>query len=78
MAHNVVYYNTSDGAITRYSNTDVSQLAEYVLELMAAGTYAGTIVANTSNPIGTLTDTVRQGGVGSTDVTILSNTYTLS
>ena len=45
---------------------------------MAANTYAGTITVGTSNPIGTFTDTVRVGNVGSNDVTILSNTYTLS
>ena len=78
MTHNILYYNSIDGGLKQFSNTDVAQLSEYVLELMAASTYAGTITIGVANPIGTFTDTVRQGGVGSSDITILSNTYTLS
>ncbi len=78
MPANYLYYNTLDGALTVASNTSIDSLSEYILELMASNTYTGTITLGTTNPIGTFTDTARQGAVGSNDITILSNTYTLS
>lgn len=78
MSYNVLYYNTSDSALVQYNSIDLAQLSEYVLELMAAGTYVGTINIGNTNPIGTFIDTVRVGGVGNSNTTILSNTYTLS
>lgn len=78
MSYNLLYYKTSDNSLTQYNSTDLAQLSEYVLELMASGTYAGTITVSSSNPIGTFVDTVRVSGVGGTNITILSNTYTLS
>ena len=78
MAYNIVHYDETSNSIQKFSSSDLTNLAEAVLEYMAAGTYTGSITIGTSNPIGTFTDTVLQGGVGTADITVLSNTYTLS
>lgn len=78
MAYNIVHYDESSNSIQKFSSSDLTNLAEAVLEYMAAGTYTGSITIGTDNPIGTFTDTVLQGGVGTADITVLSNTYTLS
>ena len=67
------------GEIRQIDNSGLTNIAERVLEYMASlGNCTGSITVGTSNPIGTFVDTVRAGGVGSSNVTILSSTYTLS
>jgi hypothetical protein len=78
MAHNVVYYDTGFNGVRQFSTAEIDTLAERILRIMAAGNYAGTISIGTTNPIGTFTDTALVGSSGSTNVTVVSNVYTLS
>lgn len=78
MATNIVGMDASNN-IKQFSNTEFNLLADYVLEIMAANTYATTLSSTgTGNTIGTFTDTARQFGPGNTDLTIVSSTFTLS
>ena len=78
MATNIVGLDTSNN-IKQFSNTEFNLLADYVLEIMAANTYATTLSSTgTGNTIGTFTDTSYQFGPGNTDLTIVSSTFTLS
>ena len=78
MAVNIVSYDGSS-ELAEFSEEQKRNLAYDVLEYMAANTScAGTLTIDSSNPIGTFTDSVRQGAVGSQELTILYNTYTLS
>jgi hypothetical protein len=81
MAYNIVYYDSGTNTIQQFSSTDLDELAERVLRVMAAGTYTGTITIGTSNPIGTFTDTYYNQAVGTnqdTGITTGSTVYTLS
>lgn len=81
MAYNIVYYDSGTNTIKQFSSTDLDELAERVLRVMAAGTYTGTITIGTSNPIGTFTDTYYNQAVGTnedTGLTTGSTVYTLS
>jgi hypothetical protein len=78
MAYNLLYYNSGNGELVEADDAAIDEISEFVLETMANGSYNGTITLGTTNPIGTFTDTVRQGGIGSNDINILSNEYTLS
>lgn len=81
MTHNLLYVqsNTTHTVLQQANTSDIDALSEYVLQYMAAGTYTGTLVANGSYVnIGTFTDTARVGAPGSSDITIVSNTYTVS
>jgi hypothetical protein len=78
MVHNVVYYDTGFNGIRQFSTAEIDTLAERVLRVMAAGTYTGSISIGTTNPIGTFVDTALVGSPGSTNITVTSNTYTLS
>lgn len=76
MSANLLYL---DGTVLTQANAAaIGEIAEFVLEIMASGSYAGQLLLGNSNPIGVFTDTVLQGNVDSSDVTILSNTYTIS
>lgn len=79
MAFNILYYDNNTNSLREATTSLLDQLSEYILEQMASGSFAGTIdVGNTGSTIGTFTDTVRQGGVGSQNISVLSNSYTLS
>lgn len=78
MAHNLIYYDTSNNTIQQFSTAELDLLAERILRTMAAGTYTGTITIGSTNSIGTFTDTALVGAAGSTDTSTVSNTYTLS
>lgn len=66
MAHNIVGYNSATSEFNQLSNTDVDTLANYVLEYMAAGTYAGTMtVAQAPSFVGQIQyDTTGYTGAG--------------
>jgi len=78
MAYNLLYYDTQTNELTEANDAAIDELSEFILETMANGTYTGSLSIGGGNPIGTFTDTVRQGGVGSNDITVLSNQYTVS
>ncbi len=60
------------------STSNISALYEYICVELASNNYTGTITFGNANPIGSFSDTSRQGDIGSTDLTIVSNTYFLS
>ena len=64
--------------VQELTSANLNSFYEYILTVYAANSFTGTITFGNSNPIGTFTDTARQGDVGSADITIVSNTYTLS
>jgi hypothetical protein len=80
MSINLVYLKQNEGLseLTQANDTDIQRISNWILQEMANGTFAGTITLGTTNPIGTFVDTVRGGGVDSANVTVYSNTYTLS
>lgn len=78
MPANLLYYDSSTDKLKQATTAEKDQLADFVLEQMAEGTYAGTITEGSgSNSIGTFTDTARQEGVGSTDTSTVSRNFTL-
>lgn len=79
MAYNIVNYDTATNVIQSLTRSDLDKLIDYILEQMASGSYTGSIVVgSTYTPIGTFSDTARQGDAGSAGITIVTNTYTLS
>ena len=78
MPLNIISYG-GENEIVQFSETERKNFAYSVLEYMASDdTFVGSIVLGTENPIGIFTDSVREGGIGSTDINVLSRTYTLS
>lgn len=79
MAFNILYWDSADASIKRATTAQLDQLAEFILETMAAGTYAGTLAVGGSSgtAIGTFTDRYRSGVVGNRDTTLLETTYTI-
>lgn len=75
----VGYYN---GAVQELSNANLNDLYDTVLENLANTTFAGSLIpgepVGNSTLIGYFTDTSRAGGPGSSNITILSNTYAIS
>lgn len=78
MAHNIVYLSETDGSFKQFSTAELDELAERVLRIMASGAYTGSITIDTTNPIGTFTDTSYTGTVGQPADPLNSTTYTLS
>lgn len=78
MPHNLVYFDTSGNFTQKFSTSQVDDLAERVLRVMASNTYTGTITVSNTSSIGTFTDTALVGAAGSDNTAEVSNTYTLS
>jgi len=80
MAVNLLYYNPDDGSLVKADQTGLAEIADFVLERMASGTYAGSLQVGqgVGNPIGNFVDRARRGGAGDSDINVLETTYTIS